>query len=58
MKAPPTDPDRLSARKISGGARSAADSDQRTVLAPVLSTAQLQGDDPDALLQRLLLTPP
>lgn len=46
------------ARKISGGTRSAAGSDQRMVLASVLGTAQLQGEDPDALLRRLLLTPP
>ena len=46
------------ARKISGGTRSVAGSDQRMVLASVLGTAQLQGEDPDALLRRLLLTPP
>lgn len=46
------------ARKISGGTRSPAGSSQRMVLASVLGTAQLQGDDPGTLLQRLLLTPP
>lgn len=46
------------ARKISGGTHSPAGSEQRMVLISVLATAQLQGEDPSALLQRLLLTPP
>jgi hypothetical protein len=45
------------ARKISGGTRSASGSTTRMVLASVIATAQLRGQDPSAAAQRFLLTP-
>jgi hypothetical protein len=45
------------ARKISGGTRSSTGSATRMVLASVLATAQLRGQDPAMICQRLLLSP-
>jgi transposase len=45
------------ARKISGGTRSARGSATRMVLASVIATAQLRGQDPTAACQRFLLAP-
>lgn len=45
------------ARKISGGTRSASGSSTRMVLASVIATAQLRGQDPTAATHRFLLTP-
>jgi hypothetical protein len=45
------------ARKISGGTRSARGSATRMVLASVMATAQLRGQEPTAVCQRLLLSP-
>jgi transposase len=45
------------ARKISGGTRSATGSVTRMTLASVMATARLQGLDPAAICQQLLLAP-
>jgi ribosomal protein S27AE len=46
------------ARKISGGTRSPAGSTTRMVLQSLCATARLQGKDPTAVCQQLLLSPP
>ena len=46
------------ARKISGGTRSAAGSTTRMMLYSLSATARMQGKDPTAVYQRLLLAPP
>jgi hypothetical protein len=46
------------ARKISGGTRTATGSKTRMILASVLGTARLQGQDPIAVCQGLLLAQP
>jgi hypothetical protein len=46
------------ARKVSGGTRSAAGSTTRMTLYSLSATAKLQGKDPSAVYQQLLLAPP
>lgn len=46
------------ARKISGGTRSATGSTTRMTLYTICATARMQGKDPNALCQQLLLAPP
>ncbi len=46
------------ARKVSGGTRAAAGSTTRMTLYSLCATAKLQGKDPTAVYQRLLLAPP
>jgi transposase len=46
------------ARKISGGTRSAVRSTTRMILYSVCATARVQGKDPSAVCQQLLLAPP
>ncbi len=46
------------ARKVSGGTRSAAGSTTRMTLYSLCATATLQGKDPTAVYQHLLLAPP
>jgi hypothetical protein len=46
------------ARKVSGGTRSAAGSRTRMILYSLGATAKLQGQDPTAVYQQILLAPP
>jgi len=46
------------ARKVSGGTRSAVGSTTRMTLYSLCATAKLQGKDPKAIYQDLLLAPP
>jgi hypothetical protein len=46
------------ARKVSGGTRSATGSTTRMILYSLSATARLQGQDPAAVWQQLLLAPP
>jgi transposase len=46
------------ARKISGGTRSDTGSQTRMILYSVCATARLQGKDPSAVCQQILLAPP
>jgi len=46
------------ARKVSGGTRSEAGSTTRMILYSVCATARVQGKDPIAICQQLLLAPP
>lgn len=46
------------ARKISGGTRSAAGTTTRVVLYSLCATARMQGKDPTAICQYILLAPP
>ncbi|MGI8826622.1 MAG: IS66 family transposase [Chloroflexota bacterium] len=46
------------ARKVSGGTRSATGSTTRMILYSICATARIQGTDPTAICQQLLLAPP
>lgn len=46
------------ARKVSGGTRSATGSRTRMILYSLCATAKLQGQDPTAIYQQILLAPP
>ncbi|MGI8827089.1 MAG: IS66 family transposase [Chloroflexota bacterium] len=46
------------ARKVSGGTRSATGSTTRMILYSICATARIQGKDPTAICQQLLLAPP
>jgi hypothetical protein len=46
------------ARKISGGTRSDAGSQTRVILYSICATARLQGKDPAAICQQIVLAPP
>jgi hypothetical protein len=45
------------ARKLSGGTRSATGSTTRMILYSLAATAKLQGKDPTAIYQQILLAP-
>ena len=52
------DPPLVIARKVSGGTRSATGSRTRIILYSLAATAKLQGQDPTAIYQQILLAPP